>query len=73
MVTLSRVTIYGNPRFPSMVNLDRVTIYGNPIYFPNKTGPGFIGLFHRGGLKLPSFFFHFFLFGVLMGFTWGIN
>jgi hypothetical protein len=27
------------------------------------------GLFHRGGLKRPSFFFPFFLFGVLMGFT----
>jgi hypothetical protein len=70
MVTLSRVTIDGNPRFPSMVTLDRVTIYGNLFIFRIKRDRG---LFHGGGLELPSFFFHFFLFGVLMGFTWGMN
>jgi hypothetical protein len=53
MVTLSRVTIDGNPRFPSMVTLSRVTIYGNLFIFRIKRDRG---LFHGGGLELPSFF-----------------
>jgi hypothetical protein len=68
MVTLSRVTIYGNPRFPSMVNLDRVTIYGNPIYFPNKTGPGFIP---QGWAKIAFIFLSFFPFRCVNGFYLG--
>jgi hypothetical protein len=59
MVTLSRVTIYGNLGFPYMVTLHRVTIYGNPIYFLSKTGPGFIP---QGWAKIAFIFLSFFPF-----------
>jgi hypothetical protein len=68
MVTLSRVTTYGNPRFPSMVTQDRVTIYGNPIYFPNKTGPGFIP---QGWARITFIFLSFFPFRCVNGFYLG--
>jgi hypothetical protein len=68
MVTLSRVTIYGNLGFPYMVTLDRVTIYGNPIYFPSKTGPGFIP---QGWAKIAFIFLSFFPFWCVNGFYLG--
>jgi hypothetical protein len=51
-----------------MVTLSRVTIYGNPIYFPNKTGPGFIP---QGWAKIAFIFLSFFPFRCVNGFYLG--